>query len=558
MSRTGSQVLLDSLHEEGVEYIFGIPGTLTLPFYDSLIDFPNIYPIVNRHEQGAAFAADGYSRVSGKTGVVFTVPGPGGTNIATALQSSKEDSVPVVAITSALSDAMRHKSAIHDVDMENALVSCVKKVFVPNKVSEIKDYVKAAFLWANEGRPGPVQIVMKANLFKAEEEKQIVSTVVPSPEPIPAIDDSKLDEIVQLLLKSNKPIIYAGSGVVAAKAEKLLQTLALKLGAPVITSIKGRGVLSEEDPISFGLPSFVGCEDMLKESDLCLALGTGFGQFSTSYYKMPMTNNLLQIDIAEDRLGRNYPAKLSIQGDINLCLQRILIKLEDVDSLASTESLYRVKSSKSLYKERLDSFMSHENNPPFHGLFVMKTIRDVMPPNTVFLSDSSATQSWLMEEAFTIYEPNSILLSEAYQSMGYALGASIGAKIGAPERPVCGIIGDGSFTMVCGELAAAVSHSLHIIIIIFNDGKYGALRHSQKYVYGERYIATDINNPDFVTLAESFGAKGHRILAKGDLAESLDNALHEKNVHIIDCPIEADVLSTKWEKSVKVFNNEKQ
>ena len=142
--------------------------------------------------------------------------------------------------------------------------------------------------------------------------------------------------------------------------------------------------------------------------------------------------------------------------------------------------------------------------------------------------------------------------------MGYALGASIGAKIGAPERPVCGIIGDGSFTMVCGELAAAVSHSLHIIIIIFNDGKYGALRHSQKYVYGERYIATDINNPDFVTLAESFGAKGHRILTKGDLPESLDNALHEKNVHIIDCPIEPDVLSTKWEKSVKVFNNEKQ
>ena len=486
------------------------------------------------------------------------MPGPGGTNIATALQSSKEDSVPVVAITSALSDVMRHKSAIHDVDMENALSSCVKKVFVPNKVSEIKDYVKAAFVWANEGRPGPVQIVMKANLFKAEEEKQIVSTIVPSPEPIPTIDELKLDEMVELLLKANKPIIYAGSGVVAAKAEKLLQTLALKLGAPVITSIKGRGVLSEEDPISFGLPSFVGCEDMLKESDLCLALGTGFGQFSTSYYKMPMTNNLLQIDIAEDRLGRNYPAILSIQAEINLCLQGILKRLEGVGPSANTESLYRIKSSRSLYKERLDRFMSNENNPPFHGLFVMKTIRDVMPPNTVFLSDSSATQSWLMEEAFTVFQPNSILLSEAYQSMGYALGASIGAKIGAPERPVCGIIGDGSFTMVCGELAAAVSHSLHIIIVIFNDGKYGALRHSQKYVYGERYIATDINNPNFVTLAKSFGAKGHKILTKNDLEESLDNALHEKNVHIIDCPIETDVLSTKWERSVSVFNNEKQ
>lgn len=558
MSRTGSQVLLDSLHEEGVEYIFGIPGTLTLPFYDSLIDFPNIYPIVTRHEQGAAFAADGYSRVSGKTGVVFTVPGPGGTNIATALQSSKEDSVPVVAITSALSDAMRNKSAIHDVDMEKALASCVKKVFVPNKVSEIQDYVKAAFVWAKEGRPGPVQIVMKANLFKAEEQKQIVRTIVPSPVPIPVIDESKLDEAVELLLKSVKPIIYAGSGVVAANAEKLLQTLALKLSAPVITSIKGRGALSEEDPISFGLPGFVGCEDMLKESDLCLALGTGFGQFSTSYYKMPMTKNLIQIDISEDRLGRNYPALLGIQGEIDIALEGILKRLENVSTSSDTESFYRIKSSRALYKERLDRFMSNAHNPPFHGLYVMKTIRDVMPPNTVFLSDSSATQSWLMEEAFTVFQPKSIFLSEAYQSMGYALGASMGAKIGAPERPVCGIIGDGSFTMVCGELAAAVSHSLHLIIVIFNDGKYGALRHSQKYVYGERYIATDINNPDFITLAESFGAKGHKISSKEDLASSLSNALDEKNVHIIDCPIEVDVLSTKWEKSVSVFTKEKQ
>ena len=273
---------------------------------------------------------------------------------------------------------------------------------------------------------------------------------------------------------------------------------------------------------------------------------------------MPMTKNLIQIDISEDRLGRNYPALLCIQGEIDVALQGILKRLENVSTSSDTESFYRIKSSRALYKERLDRFMSNAHNPPFHGLYVMKTIRDVMPPNTVFLSDSSATQSWLMEEAFTVFQPKSILLSEAYQSMGYALGASMGAKIGAPERPVCGIIGDGSFTMVCGELAAAVSHSLHLIIVIFNDGKYGALRHSQKYVYGERYIATDINNPDFIALAESFGAKGHKISSKEDLASSLSNALDEKNVHIIDCPIEVDVLSTKWEKSVSVFTKEKQ
>ncbi|MBI3024711.1 MAG: thiamine pyrophosphate-binding protein [Candidatus Tectomicrobia bacterium] len=193
MARTGSQVLLDALRANGAEYLFGIPGTLTLPVYDALIDLPGITPIITRHEQGAGFAADGYAKVSGRTGAVFTVPGPGGTNLATALQSAREDAVPLVAVTSTLADKLRNRSAIHDVDMERALEHVVKKVLVPDSVAGIAPAVEAAYRWARAGRPGPVQVVMKANLFTAEEERVPRPPEFPQPGPLPRADERALD-----------------------------------------------------------------------------------------------------------------------------------------------------------------------------------------------------------------------------------------------------------------------------------------------------------------------------------------------------------------------------
>jgi thiamine pyrophosphate-dependent acetolactate synthase large subunit-like protein len=552
MARTGSRALLDALRENGAEYIFGIPGTLTLPFYDAMIDYP-VKPVITRHEQGAGFGADAYAKVSGKTGVIFTVPGPGGTNLATALQSAYEDSVPVVAITSALADNMRNKSAIHDVDMENALRSCVKTVLVPDSVAGIPPAVDAAFKWAEAGRPGPVQVVVKSNLLRAEEERVLRAPEFPLPTAPTAPDEAALDQAAEILLVSKRPVIYAGFGVEVSGCGRQLQLLASKLGAPIVTSIKGRGILSEKDPLSFGVATFEGCEDMLTEADACLAVGTGFGQFATQYYRIPIPENLIQIDIDPSRLGRNYPAKLAIQADALATMEGLLKRFEDMSERPPGEGHFRARTSKSIYAERLQAYMDKPASPPFDGLFVMKTIRDAFPSDTIFISDSSATQSWLMEQAFEIHRPRSILLSEAYQSMGYAVPAAYGAKIGAPERPVCTIVGDGSFMMSCGELATAVSLGLDITYVIFNDGVYGALRHSQKYVYGERYIGTDINNPDFKALAEAFGAMGHRVGSGVELAEALCESQSVGGVHVVDCPIDKDSLSSRWQRSVKTF-----
>ena len=183
----------------------------------------------------------------------------------------------------------------------------------------------------------------------------------------------------------------------------------------------------------------------------------------------------------------------------------------------------------------------------------MKTLRENTSPDTIFISDSSATQSWLMEQAFTIHRPRSILLSEAYQSMGYAVGAAVGAKLGAPERPVCAIVGDGSFTMTCGELATATALGLSITYLIFNDGEYNALRHSQKHVFNERYIATSLNNPDFPNLARAFGAHDHRVESAEALGSAIRDAQSGGGVHVIDCPIDRDVLSSRWTRTVKSF-----
>jgi len=552
MARTGARALLDALRNNAAEYIFGIPGTLTLPLYDALIDFP-IEPIVTRHEQGAGFAADAYAKVSGKIGVVFTAPGPGGTNLATPLQSAWEDSVPMVAITSALADAMRNRSAIHDVDMENALRTCVKTVLVPDSVAGIPPAVDAAFRWAAEGRPGPVQVVIKTNLFRAEEERVLRAPEFPLPEDAPRASEADLDRAAEMLLEAKRPVIYAGFGAVAAGCGREIQLLGSKLGAPVVTSIKGRGLLSEADPLSFGVATFEGCEDMLSEADACLAIGTGFGQFATQYFKIPIPENLIQIDIDPARIGRNYPPSLGIVANARDALAGLLKRFEAMDERPPGEGHFRVRTSKVVYAERLRAYMDKPAQPPFDGLFVMKTIRDGFSPDAIFISDSSATESWLMEQAFEIYRPRSILLSEAYQSMGYAVGAAYGAKLGAPERPVCAIVGDGSFVMSCGELATAVSLGLDLTYIVFNDGQFNALRHSQKYVYGERYTGTEINSPDFAALASAFGATGHRIESDQDLAGAIARAQAGGGVHVIDCPIDKDSLSSRWRRSVKTF-----
>lgn len=553
MSRNGSEVLLDALKANGTECLFGIPGTLTLPVYDALIDLPEITPIVTRHEQGAGFAADGYAKVSGRTGVVFTVPGPGGTNIATALQSAREDAVPLVAVTAGLADAMRNRSAIHDVDMTVALEHVVKRVIVPNTVAEIGPAVNAAFQWAHAGRPGPVQVVMKANLFREKEERVITQPRFEGPPDPPALDEAALDRAAEMLRAAKRPVLYVGFGVVAAGAEREVQLLAAKLGAPVVPSIKGRGVLSDRDPLCMGLVHFVGCEDLLRECDACLAVGTGFGQFSTFYFKAPIPKGLIQIDIDPERLGRNYPAQIGVQADAKRALQGILKRLEDMDDQPPGEGHFRVRSARALYAERLAGFLNEPAKPPFHGLFVMHTLRDVFPPETIFVSDSSATQSWLLEQAFDVHRPRTLLLSEAYQSMGYAVSAAIGARLGAPERPVCAVIGDGSFTMVCGELASAIALGLDITYLIFDDGEYNALRHSQKHVFNERFIGTSLNDPDFVALAEAFGAQARRVESAEGLREALVWARDGKGVHLIDCPIDRDVLSTRWGRAVKSF-----
>ncbi|MFQ5895991.1 MAG: thiamine pyrophosphate-binding protein, partial [Nitrospinota bacterium] len=350
------------------------------------------------------------------------------------------------------------------------------------------------------------------------------------------------------------PVLYAGAGVVAAGAERELQRLAVKLGAPIFTSIQGRGVISEQHPLCGGPATFEGAEATLSEADVALALGTCFSQYTTLGWSLRLPEKLIQVDLDPSRIGRSYPVKVALVGDIKFVLESLLRRLEEEEGEEgepSGEGAFRVRVHRHYYRERLRAFLAREQRAPFHGLWVVKTIRDVAPPETIFVTDSSATQAWLLEEAIPVYRPRSFLLSEAYQSMGYALPAAIGARLAEPERPVLCVVGDGNMAMACAELASAREAGVDLTVVVLNDGWYNALRISQQHRYGGRYVGTKLQNPDFAALARSFGSRGVRVEDAEALAPALERSFREGGVHLVEVPLDPEVLPSRWERAVR-------
>ena len=548
--QTGAAALIAALAAEGVEAIFGIPGVHTLLPYDLLHEHPTIRAVVTRHEGAAGFAADGYARASGRPGVCLVVPGPGATNLATAALVAHSDRVPLVLITAAVPAALTGRAAIHELDLDALFAPLVRARVGVATPGEIPDAVRRACALALAEPRGPVQLAIPYDLFgqvvggvtmpQPAAEGQDVSVVSP--------DEHILEQALALLRSARAPLIYAGYGVVQADAGAALVALAEALGAPVLTSNKARGVIPEDHPLAIGIPSIAGVAQLARGADLCLALGTRFNEYTTMTWQLPLPARLIRVDRDPDALAQNYPAEVALRGDVAQALAWLLERLPERDTLPERPLVAATASLRARRAEGLAEFMREQADaaPPFHPRLVARLLREALPPDAILTSDGSSTESWLYEPGFAVTRPGTTFVPEIQQTMGYAVGAALGATLAAPGRPAVAVVGDGSLLMTLGELATLAAERAPVTVVVFNDGVYNALRVRQESIHDGRYVGTLLGAVDFAQIARSVGIRGERVVGLAQLRDLCREAAAPQGPLLIDVPITPQPLSERY------------
>lgn len=553
-NQTGAAALIAALVEQGVEHLFGIPGVHTLLPYDLLHQHPSIRAVVTRHEGGAGFAADGYARASGRPGVCLVVPGPGATNLATAALVAGSDRVPLVLITAAVPAALQGRAAIHELDLDQFFAPLVKARVNVGAPGDVAAAVAQAFALAQAEPQGPVQLAIPYDLFgkKVADGGERGGDEIGggwSPAPNNAdVDAEALTRALEALRGAERPLIYAGSGVVRARAGAALVALAEALGAPVMTSNKARGVIPEDHPLAVGIPSMAGAAALVRQADVCLAIGTRFGEYTTLTWQLPLPERLIRVDRDPAVLGQNYPAAVAVRGDATRVLDWLLERLPEAMGRGDRPLVASAAALRERRQTGLAAFMREQGDadPPFHPRFVARTLREALPEEAFLASDGSSTESWLYEPGFTVTRPGSIAVPEIQQTMGYAVGAALGAALAVPGRPAVAVVGDGSLLMTLGELATLAAERVPATVIVFNDGAYNALRVRQESLHGERYVGTMLGELDFAQVARGVGLRGERATGAARLRDLCREAAQAREPLLIDVPITPRPLSERY------------
>jgi thiamine pyrophosphate-dependent acetolactate synthase large subunit-like protein len=357
-----------------------------------------------------------------------------------------------------------------------------------------------------------------------------------------------LTHALDLLRSASAPMIYAGSGVVRAGAGAALVALAEALGAPVMTSNKARGVIPEDHPLAVGIPSMAGAAALVRQADLCLAIGTRFSEYTTLTWQIPLPARLVRVDRDPAVLNQNYPAELTIQGDAARVIDWFLERLPEETRHADRPLVAAATALRARREESLTTFMREQADaaPPFHPRFVARTLREALPADAFLSSDGSSTESWLYEPGFTVTRPGSIAVPEIQQTMGYAVGAALGAALAVPGRPAVAVVGDGSLLMTLGELATLAAERVPTTVIVFNDGAYNALRVRQESLHDQRYIGTILGDLDFAQIARGVGLRGERATSAERLRELCREAAVAREPLLIDVPITPRPLSERY------------
>ena len=533
MRLTGAQIVVECLKKEDVKVMFGIPGGAIMPLYDVLYNEPSIKHILTRHEQGAIHAADGYARATGKVGVCVATSGPGATNLVTGLANAHLDSIPLVAFTGQVSTNLIGTDAFQEVDISGITLPITKNSYVARDVKDLARIVQEAFYVARTGRPGPVLIDFPKDIQLAQAEfKYPESVSLKSYKPTFNGNIKQIKAAAQEISKAEKPIIYAGGGVISSNASSELRDLALKTNIPVTTTLMGLGSFPETHSLSLGMLGMHGtpCANYaISNADLIIALGVRFDDRITGKLdEFASKARIIHIDIDPAEVGKNVLVDIPIIGDI----KNILEKLNKyVHKKKETEWLKTVENFKKKYP------LKYSNNEELKPQYIMETISKIAKNNTIIVTSVGQHQMWAALY-YRFIEPRSFISSGGLGTMGYGFPAALGAKMGCPEKKVICISGDGSFQMNQQEIATAVYNNLDIILIIMNNGYLGMVRQWQELFFDKRYAETTLNgNPDFVKLVEAYGGTGIRVNKKQELYPALEKALSLNKFVLIDCLI---------------------
>ena len=532
MERTGAQILLDTLIAQGVDTLFGYPGGTVLDIFDALYERQEeLRLILTAHEQGAAHAADGYARSTGKTGVVLATSGPGATNLVTGIATAYLDSVPLVAITGNVARSLSGSDGFQEVNITSVTKSIVKGNFVVRCTEDMAATVHDAIHLANSGRKRPVLIDIPKDVGAASIPYEKVE--YPIEEPAAVISSEALEQAVAIIAEAKRPLIYAGGGVTFSDASDLLLAFSRKIGAPVCTSLMGLSSVPASYPLFLGLVGMHGAPTANKavgECDVLIAVGARFSdRVAGNRQRFAEQAKRIQIDIDPSELSKNVKMDVSLAGDVCAILPLLLGRLPVLERLDWVHSLQRYKAYNALPTGLSEMLTPHD---------IIVGLRQVFGEEGIVVTDVGQHQMWTAQY-YRFARPRSFLSSCGLGTMGYGMGAAIGAQIGNPGRPVALVSGDGSFHMNLNELATAVTYNLPIIILVFNNGVLGMVHQWQSLFYGDRFSHTILNRKtNYVALAEAFGAKGFTLTHKRDVRRVLEQALAVGGPCVINCVID--------------------
>ncbi len=530
---SGADILVKTLIEQGVDTVFGYPGGQILNVYDSLYKYRDqINHVLTAHEQGAAHAADGYARTTGEVGVVISTSGPGATNLVTGIATAHLDSVPLVAICGNVASSQIGTDSFQEIDITGITLPITKHNYFVDSVEDLADTVREAFKLAKSGRPGPVLIDIPKDVQMAECEYKECKPVEKE-EPVPA-KDVRIKEAAELINSASRPYIYFGGGLVTAQAQQEMLYLAEKIDAAIGCSMMGISAIPTNSPRFLGMQGMHGhyaSSMAMHNADLIVSLGVRFNDRATgNRFKFAQGAKIVHIDVDGSELSKTVNASVGLRGDIKKTLQKMLPLIED-----SKKTEWQKKISKLRLQE--EKFSDKRN-----GLTPKNTILNVnayLGENTAVATDVGQHQMWSAQN-LVFSKERRFVSSGGLGTMGFGLGAAIGASFGTKERSVL-ITGDGSFGMCLNELATAVSYKIPVVIIIMNNGVLGMVRQWQTMFFDKHYSNTVLNRKtDFTALAKAFGAEGEKVESIEDLNSALAKAFAYDGPYVIDCAIEKD------------------
>ncbi len=542
---SGAYAFLEALRCEGVEHVFGYPGGAVLDIFDAIVDTPDIQFILSRHEQGAVHAADGYARASGKVGVCLVTSGPGGTNTVTGIATACMDSIPIVVFSGQVSTNLIGNDAFQEADIVGITRPCTKHNYLIKDVADLPRVIKEAFYIAGTGRPGPVLVDIPKDVMRG-----LIHFKYPDKVALEGYNPTyrghmgQIKRIVSTILKSKRAVIYAGGGVILSNSSEELTAFARRMHVPVTTTLMGLGAFTADDPLWLGMLGMHGtyaANMAVTEADCLIAIGARFDDRVTGKTdEFAPKAKIIHIDIDPTSISKNVQVDLPVVGDCKNVLQDMLADLQD-----EQEEIRELHKNIKPWLERIDTWkteqpLRYEMGPVTKPQFVIEKINELAPEDAIISTEVGQNQMWTAQ-FYKFRKPRLFLTSGGLGTMGYGFPAAIGAQVAFPERTVIDIAGDGSIQMNIQELATAVQYKLPVKVMIINNGYLGMVRQWQSLFYKRRYSHTSlVVSPDFVKLAEAYGAHGIRVQEPGDVVDAIREALSIKGPVFVDFVVEPE------------------